>query len=132
MRYEGKPYTATHPPPLPEFRVRERPPFTYTGVDFAGPLHVKERGNNGASKVWICFYTCCVVRAVHLDIVPNLTTSAFLRSFKRFTARRGLPPRLISDKAKTFTAAAELIKATTVNEEVQGYHCGVEVEWQFT
>ena len=121
MRYEGKPYKATHPPPLPEFRVRERPPFTYTGVDFAGPLHVKERGNNGTSKVWICLYTCCVVRAVHLDIVPNLTTSAFLRSFKQFTARRGLPQRLISDNAKTFTAAAELIKATTVDEEVQGY-----------
>ena len=131
LRYEGKPYTATHPPPLPEFRVRERPPFSYTGVDFAGPLHVKERGNNGTSKVWICLYTCCVVRAVHLDIIPNLTTSAFLRSFKRFTARRGLPQRLISDNAKTFTAAAELIKATTVDEEVQGYLAGVGVEWQF-
>ena len=128
LRYEGKPYRATHPPPLPEFRVRERPPFSYTGVDFAGPLHVKERGNNGTSKVWICLYTCCVVRAVHLDIVPNLTTSAFLRSFKRFTARRGLPQRLISDNAKTFTVAAELIKATTVDEEVQGYLAGVGVE----
>ena len=82
LRYEGKPYTATHPPPLPDFRVRERPPFTYTGVNFAGPIHVKERGNNGTSKVWICLYACCVVRAVRLDIVPNLTTSAFLRSFK--------------------------------------------------
>ena len=78
LRYEGKPYTAATPPPLPEFRVRERPPFTYTGVDFAGPLHVKEGNNDGTSKVWICLYTCCVVRAVHLDIVPNLTTAVSL------------------------------------------------------
>ena len=131
LRYEGKPYTAATLPPLPEFCVRERPPFIYTGVDFAGPLHVKEKSNNGTSKVWICLYTCYVVWAVHLDIVPNLTTSAFLRSFKRFTARRGLPQKLISNNAKTFVAAAELIKATTVDEEVQGYLAGVEVEWQF-
>ena len=72
-----------------------------------------------------------MVRAVHLDIVLNLTTSAFLRSFKRFTARRGLPRRLISDNGKTFVAAAELIKATTIDEEVQGYLAGVGVEWQF-
>ena len=131
LRYEGKPYNIVTPPPLPEFRVREQPPFTYTGVDFAGPLHVKEGSDNRTSKVWICLYTCCVVRAVHLDIVPNLTTSAFLRSFKRFTARRGLPRRLISDNGKTFVAAAELIKATTIDEEVQGYLAGVGVEWQF-
>ena len=84
-----------------------------------------------ATRVWICLYTCCVVRAVHLDIVPNLTTSAFLRSFKRFTAQRGLPQKLILDNAKTFVAAAELIKATTKDEEVQGYLAGVGVEWQF-
>ena len=131
LRYEGKPYNIVTPPPLPEFRVREQPPFTYTGVDFAGPLHVKEGSDNRTSKVWICLYTCCVVRVVHLDIVPNLTTSAFLRSFKRFTARRGLPRRLISDNGKTFVAAAELIKATTIDEEVQGYLAGVGVEWQF-
>ena len=38
---------------------------------------------------------------------------------------------MISDNAKTFTAAAELIKATTVDEEVQGYLAGVGDEWQF-
>ena len=131
LRYEGKPYNIVSPPPLPEFRVREQPPFIYTGVDFAGPLHVKEGSDNRTSKVWICLYTCCVVRVVHLDIVPNLTTSAILRSFKRFTARRGLPRKLISDNGKTFVAAAELIKATTIDEEVQGYLAGVGVERQF-
>ena len=64
VQYEGKPYTATHPPPLPEFRVRERPPFTYTGMDFASPLHVKERatmeqvrfGSASTHVVWCKLY----------------------------------------------------------------------------
>ena len=60
-----------------------------------------------SKKVWICLYTCCVVRAVHLDLVPDMSTPAFLRSFRRFTARRGLPCKMLSDNAKTFRAAAK-------------------------
>lgn len=107
-RHEGKPYRAPPPPPLPDFRVAEAPPFTFTGVDFAGPLYVK--GDLSTKKVWICLYTCCVVRAVHLDLVPDLSTHAFIRSFKRFVARRGLPSKIVSDNAKTFQAAAKTIE----------------------
>ena len=38
---EGQHYSAPDPPPLPAFRVSENPPFTYIGVDFAGPLYIK-------------------------------------------------------------------------------------------
>ena len=37
-KLEGRPYQAPPPPPLPEFSVKECSPFTYTGVDFAGPM----------------------------------------------------------------------------------------------
>jgi len=43
-RYEGQPCNLSPPPPLPDFRVREEPAFTYTGVDFAGPLYIKIKG----------------------------------------------------------------------------------------
>ena len=36
-----RPYKAPPPPPLPELRVKEEPPFTYVGVDLVGPLYVK-------------------------------------------------------------------------------------------
>ena len=107
-RHEGKPYSAPRPPPLPIFRVEEAPPFTFTGVDFAGPLYV--RNEDGMRKVWICLYTCCVVRAIHLELVPDQTNSAFLRSFRRFVARRGLPRQIVSDNSKTFKAAAKAIR----------------------
>ena len=44
-RHEGKPYNAPPPPPLPDFRVVEAPPFSFTGVDFAGPRYVKSGTN---------------------------------------------------------------------------------------
>ena len=107
-RHEGAPYSAPRPPPLPKFRVEEAPPFTFTGVDFAGPLYVKSGA--GMEKVWICLYTCCVVRAVHLDLVSDQTTPTFLRSFRRFVARRGVPCQMISDNGKTFKAASTALR----------------------
>ena len=77
-KFEGRPYLTPPPPPLPKFRVTERPPFTSTGVDFAGPFYVKSSGVIKNSKAWICLYTCCLVQAIHLEIVPNMTTSYFL------------------------------------------------------
>ena len=87
-KLEGQHYRAAPPPPLPEFHVKEAPPFAYCGVDFAGPLYIKVEDRSESSKVWIALYTCCVTRAVHLELVPDMTTQTFLRSFKQFTARR--------------------------------------------
>ena len=97
-RHVGLAYKVPPPPPLPSFRVNKQPPFTYTGVDYAGPLHVKPDHPMGAKcdqKTWICLYTYCITRAVHLDIVPNLSCSSFHRSIRRFTSRRGTPLKMI-------------------------------------
>ncbi|KAK6175232.1 hypothetical protein SNE40_013739 [Patella caerulea] len=109
-KYEGKPYQSPSTPPLPDFRVQESAPFAYVGVDFAGPLFVKINGTAEQHKVWLCLFTCCSTRAVHLDVVPDLFTSSFLRCFQRFTARRGYPVRVISDNGKTFKSAAKLLQ----------------------
>ena len=77
------------------------------------------KGSNGSVKVWICFYTCCVVRAIHLDIVPNMSTQTFICSLKSFAARRGLPHMIVSDNGKTFKAAAKLLKAVMAHEDMQ-------------
>ena len=120
-KYEGLPQASPPPPPLPVFIVKEEPAFTYAGVDFAGLLYIKSSGLAGSNKVWICLYTCCVIRAVHLDIVPDMTTMSFLRSFMCFTARRGFPKKLISDNWKTFKAAAKNIQAVLNHPDVQQY-----------
>ena len=109
-RFESPHYQVPPPPPLPEFRVSEQPPFTFTGVDFAGPLYIKYPGSPESSKVWLCLFTCCVVRAVHLDLVPDITTTTFLRCLKRFVARRGIPRRIMCDNGKTFKCAANVLQ----------------------
>ncbi len=129
-RYEGKSSRVPPPPTLPAFRVREAPPFTSTGVDFAGPLFVKNT-DGPQSKVWIVLYTCCVTRAIHLDLVQDMSAPTFLRSFKRFSSRRGLPALMLSDNGKAFEAAAKVIKSVVASPEVQKYFDGLGIEWRF-
>ena len=128
-RFEGKPYQAPPPPPLPEFRVRETPPFTATGIDFLGPLYV--RTHEKSEKVWVCLYTCCVTRAVHLDVVPTLTKEGFIRSFRRFTARRGVPSTIVSDNAGTFKAASREIKTMLRDPGIRRFFVGMNITWSF-
>ena len=56
-RHEGRPFPNPPPPPLPSFRVKMAPPFSFVGVDFAGPLFTKSEHSN--QKTWICLFTCC-------------------------------------------------------------------------
>ena len=127
-RFNGTPFALPLPPPLPSFRVSEALPFAYIGVDFAGPLYV--RGSE-RSKVWICLFNSCVVRAIHLEIVSELTAQAFIRCFKRFTARRGLPHKVISDNAKTFKLDWKAILAMLNDPVVHQYFSDVHMEWCF-
>ena len=85
----GKPYRAPDPPPLPKIRVTETPLFTITGVDFTGALFVKE--GEQEKKVYICLFTCATTKAVHLEVVSDLTVETFLLAFRRFCSRKSLP-----------------------------------------
>ena len=130
-RYDGQPFHAPPPPPLLDFRVNKAPPFTYTGVDYAGPLFVRAQGDENNCKVWICLFTCCVTRAVHLELVTDMSAPTFLRCLKRFTARRGLPRKFVSDNGKAFQVAARTLKDMTSQSEFIRHLAEVGIEWTF-
>ena len=90
--------------PLPELRVQKAPPFTVSGVDYAGPLFCCDLPKK---KLYILLFTCAVVRAVHLELTDSLTLKDFMLALRRFTARRGLPSIIYSDNAKTFIGAKD-------------------------
>ena len=72
-----------------------------------------------------------MTRAVHLDIVPNLTSEAFLRSFRRFSASRGLPSKIVSDNGSTFQGASKKIADVMKNPGVKQYLAEKRVQWIF-
>lgn len=58
--------------PLPEQRTSLTAPLTTAGLDFAGPLYTRSR--DGTSKNYVALFTCASVRAIHLELVPAMTT----------------------------------------------------------
>ena len=104
-RHHGRPYPTPDPAPLPKSRTQDTPPFTVTGVDFTGALYVQQKGDE--IKVYICLFTCATTRAIHLEVVSDLSTETFLLAFRRFASRKSLPQLMVSDNASTYTAAAE-------------------------
>ena len=131
LKVEGGPFKGKPSPPLPEFRICRARPFQNSGVDFAGPLYVKPTNAVSTCKIWLCLFTCCTTRAVHLELVPNLNAFTFIRCFKRFTARRGISSRVISDNGKTFKSAAKMICQVFNDPSVSSYLSNHQVQWDF-
>ena len=50
--------------------------------------------------MWICLFTCLVTRAVHIDVVTDMSSETFIRCLKRFAARRGIPQKFLSDNGR--------------------------------
>ena len=128
-RISGQPYQTPLIAPLPADRVDPSPPFTVTGVDFTGELFVKTA--NGEQKCYVCLFTCANTRAVHLELVPDLSTNSFMQALRRFAARRSLPKRMISDNASTYQSAAKEIEKLMNHASVQGYLANLQIEWSF-
>jgi len=61
---------------LPRFRVQEAYPFSVIGIDYAGPLQMKELSLRKARivKVYIAVFVCKNTKAVHLEPVSALST----------------------------------------------------------
>ena len=99
-KFEGRSISTPTESSLPSCRVSDEPPFSNVGIDFAGPLRVKEKEH--VDKTYICHFTCASTRGVHLELLRNLSMDMFLHTFRRFVSRRGVPNKIISDNAKTF------------------------------
>ena len=55
---------------------------------------------------YIAIFTCDFSGAVHLKLVPDLSTGTFLRCLKRFVSRRGAPRVVLSDNGKTIKGSS--------------------------
>ncbi|XP_043588342.1 uncharacterized protein LOC122570291 [Bombus pyrosoma] len=88
-------------------RITESRPFTNVGVDYCGPFHIKERKdrNRRKVKVYVAIFICLAVKAVHIELVSDLTGEAFIAALRRFIARRGFCLTIYSDNGTNFVGA---------------------------
>lgn len=96
---------------LPEDRVQPARAFINTGVDYCGPFYTKKT-TRGATKTksYIALFVCFTTKAIHLELVSDLTTNSFISALKRFMARRGKISNMYSDNATNFVGATSELK----------------------
>nr|XP_034320016.1 uncharacterized protein LOC105322041 [Crassostrea gigas] len=126
-----------HMADLPEDRCEPCPPFSYVGVDTFGPwpvVHRKTRGGNSNQKHWAILFTCLVTRAIHIEVIDELTSAAFINALRRFIAIRGQVTQFRSDRGTNFVGAvsdlsinAEFIE----NGPVSKFLSDSRIVWKF-
>ncbi|XP_070138639.1 uncharacterized protein [Drosophila bipectinata] len=125
---------------LPEFRVQPARCFLHTGLDYAGPVSIKTSTGRTPrfGKAWFAIFVCLSTKAIHIELVSDLTTSAFIAAFKRFWSRRGPISDLYSDNGTIFNGAkrdlAEMQRmaiAQSQDEEISSFMASHEINWHF-
>ncbi|XP_067635655.1 uncharacterized protein [Eurosta solidaginis] len=81
-------------------------PFSFTGVDYFGPVLVSI--GRRREKRWVALFTCLTVRAIHLEVAKDLSADAAILCLRNFVNRRGVPVRMRSDRGTNFVGASKI------------------------
>ena len=129
QRVKGRTLLQPLPPPLPTERVRWVPPFSHVGVDHTGSYVIKDPQGR-KNKVYICLFVCTTTRAVHLEVVEDLTTSKFVMCLRRLAAAKGMPSLILSDNHRTFIAGETFLLDLQQDPSVREYLNSKSVRWK--
>ena len=92
----------------PKERTERSVAFKSIGVDFTGPIKYFSKKKR-EMKAYILLYVRSVTHAVYLDLLLDQTME-FLRSLKRFVAKRGRLEKMFSGNGRTFVSASKWLK----------------------
>ena len=97
---------------LPVDRLTPGSVFERVGVDYAGPMMTKRGSVRKPTlvKAYVAVFVSLSVKAVHLELVSDLTTAAFIAALRCFIARCGKPFLIWSDHGTNFVGAARELK----------------------
>ena len=131
------PHLEQHMANLPLDRTEVCPPFTNVGFDVFGPWAVqtrKTRRGGVNAKRWGLVFTCLSSRAIHIEILEAMDSSAFICALRRFFALQGHAKLLRCDRGTNFVGAkTELdVAASELDENKVGKfvtECGCK--WEF-
>ncbi|XP_014215445.1 uncharacterized protein LOC106644452 [Copidosoma floridanum] len=123
---------------LSKDRVTPQRPFMISRLDYAGPikfLFSKGRGAKNTNR-FVTIFVCLTVKAIHIEIVSDLTSKAFLAAYDRFNAKRGACSCLYLDNTTTFKGAATDLKQLFTEtfefvKDIKGQLAMQGTEWSF-
>ncbi len=107
-------------------------PFTFTGLDYFGPMMVKY--GRRYEKVYGALFTCLTTRGIHAELASSLTTNSALMALTRFANIRGVPQKVFSDNGSNFVGADNELKdfiQNLDNDVIRDKLSIRGIEWKF-
>ena len=124
---------------LPAARVNVSRPFSKAGVDYFGPVYLRPGPRRAAVKAYVAIFVCMCTKAVHMELVSDLSTDRFLQALRRFVARRGRCSDLYSDNGTNFVGARNklqeilrLLKEKDHHDKVSRFCTEEGIHWHFS
>lgn len=119
---------------LPEMRINPAPAFHHTGIDFAGPMQIRQ-SRNVLKKCYIAIFVCMVYKAVHLELVGDMTSASCIAALDRFISlRAGSIAHIYSDNGRNFVGAGRILNEACAlwNDKEIARHLALKsIEWHF-
>lgn len=125
---------------LPPSRISQNRPFKICGVDYCGPFMIRNKNQRGRAnvKAYIAVFVCFATKAVHLEVVGDLSTSSFRAALTRLISRRGIIKEIHSDNAKNFLGTKneieefkKFIRSSSFEDDIKLFCLENQVEWRF-
>ena len=104
---------------MPKHHMNLVKPFQHVGVDYTGHVWVNDEISGKSTKMFILVFTCLNIRAVHFELLPDLSSKNFILAFQRFCNLYTIPQYLYSDNAKQFLKGGSILENSLQSQEFQ-------------
>lgn len=105
-------------------------------MDYAGPMIIRNKFSK-TSKAYIAIFICLCTKAIHIELVSDLTSNAFLAALRRLVYRRGRCQVMHSDCGTNFKGASKILlnecheAQKTWKNELQPKLKDLGISWEF-
>ena len=80
---KGKPCLPPASPSLPDYWISFNQLFEVTGIDYAGPLFIRDSSSKNMKKWYFLLLTCASTRCVRLELVIDYRWQSLVLALKR-------------------------------------------------
>ena len=116
-------------PPLPAESVQWQRPFATVGVDHTDHFYARD-AQGQRINLYICLFVCPTTKAIHLEVVDNLSMMSFILCLRRLAAAKGMPSVILSNNHRIFISGEKFLLDLQEDDIVKEFPQSHRIQWR--